>query len=104
MGNSRAKGNRNRRKTIEALEKAGWEVAIIERTGRFIFPKDAFGLFDLLAVKYAEMPILVQVSTNKPHTHKAYKAFRAKHDPHVMHLRIEQWCWLDRKGVKKWQY
>lgn len=101
MVNTRKKGNKNRRKTIEALENEGWEVGVVERTGRFIFPKDLFGLFDLVAVRGKEVSF-IQVSTNRPHPHIHFRKFRKKikGNPTI----LEQWCWIDRKGVKKWQY
>ena len=48
--NTRAKGNRARRNAIEQLQRDGFEVAIVERTGKFIKDKDAFGIGDLLAI------------------------------------------------------
>ena len=79
---SRAKGNRSRLKVISMLEGCGWNVAVVERTGRFIRIKDMFELFDLVAiteyVHYAS-PLFVQVATNTPHTHKKFKEFAEKY-------------------------
>lgn len=104
VSRARAKGNRSRRKVIELLESEGYEVAITERTGRFIFPKDMFSLFDLVCIKYAQPIKFVQVSTNKPHPHKAFKAFRNKYDPYCLIVRLEQYCCIDGGEVKKWEY
>ena len=108
MVNTRAKGNRNRRKTITALEKDGYKVAVVERTGRFIKEKDMFGLFDLLAINEYGQIKFVQVSTNKPHTHKPFKEFRNKYgktyNVFIPSHHIEQWCWLDGNKLKKWNY
>lgn len=97
VSKARAKGNKNRRKTINQLEEEGFLVAIVERTGRFIFPKDMFGLFDLVAINKSSI-IFVQVSTNRPHSHKSYKLFR-KEIPDF--IRVEQWCWYDKEKTPK---
>lgn len=83
------------------LEEEGYKVAIVERTGRFIFPKDAFGLFDLLALGGMETR-LIQVSTNKPHPHKAFKKFREQ-NPYCPVI-FEQYCWIDGGKLKRWEY
>lgn len=110
MVNTRAKGNRNRRKIIDLLEKQGYRVAIVERTGRFIKEKDMFGLFDLVAInKYGDIKF-VQVATNKPHSHKAFKQFRndynqSQSDWHeYIPYSIEQYCCIDGGKIKKWEY
>lgn len=74
MINTRAKGNRNQQKVIKWLEKDGWEVAIVERTSRFLKEKDAFGVADLCCLKKGHV-LFVQVTTNRPHPHKKYREF-----------------------------
>lgn len=100
--NKRQKGNRNRRKAIDILTNEGWTVGIVERTGRFIFPKDLYGLFDLVAVKGCSV-LFLQISTNRPHSHKPFKEFRKK-VVNESPLLLEQWCFIDGGEVKKWQY
>lgn len=78
MVNTRAKGRRNQNKAIKWLEEKGYRVAIAERTGKFIKEKDAFGLADLIAIK-KNLVVFVQVTTNKPHSHKPYKEFAKKY-------------------------
>jgi hypothetical protein len=72
--NTRAKGNRNQQKAIKWLKADGWEVAIVERTSRFIKEKDAFGVADLCCLKQGHV-LFVQVTSNKPHGHAKYRAF-----------------------------
>ena len=103
--NTRVKGWKARRKAIEELEAAGYEVAVVERTGKFIKVKDMFGLFDLVAICSYGMNIkFIQVTCNKPHAHKNYRAFKAKYCSPVNTLTLEQWVWMDGKGFKKWVY
>lgn len=98
---TRVKGNRIRQMVIKHLESKGFEVAIVERTGRFIFPKDMFGLFDLVAIDEIGVSF-VQVSTNTPHTHKNFVEFIKKY-PH-MSGDIFQFVWIDNKGFNIFQY
>jgi hypothetical protein len=104
MKGSRAKGNRARRKSIELLEGCGYKVAIVERTGKFIKIKDMFGLFDLVAIlhpeKYRDEVQFVQVTCNKPHSHKAYKQF-SKDYPHID---VVQHVWMDGGKLKYFDY
>lgn len=97
--NTRAKGTRNRKKTLDHLTAQGWLVGVVERTGRFIFPKDLFSLFDICCIKKNKV-LFVQVATNRPHTHKVYKAFRKKVCC-KKYILIEQWCWYDYKKKPK---
>jgi hypothetical protein len=100
--NSRNKGSRIRRLCINLLEEQGFSVAVVERTGRFIQQKDAFGVGDLLAInKYRDKPVLIQVTTNKPHTHLLYSEF-SKNYAHIIDL--YQYVWIDRKGFKIYHY
>mgnify|MGYP001562519195 CR=1 FL=1 len=102
---TRVKGNRIRRKCIEYLEKTGWLVDVVEKTGKFVKVKDLFGLFDLIAIKEGAV-IFIQVTSNTPHNHHKLKEFRKKHS-----IFIEQFVWKDRKGFdiylyysnKKWE-
>lgn len=99
MKNKRAKGNRVRRFVIDFLEKQGYIVAIVERTGRFIFPKDMFGLFDLISLKNDDIKF-IQVTCNKPHSHKRLQNFSEQYSS----IAIEQWVWVDRKGFDVYSY
>lgn len=101
--NTRAKGNRVRRKAIEQLQSDGYEVAIVERTGRFIKEKDAFGIGDLLAIneRHDIRPLLIQVTCNKPHTHKPYIEFNKKYWNTICAI---QMVWKDNEGFTMYIY
>jgi hypothetical protein len=102
---TRSKGNRARLKAIKELEQNGYTVAVVERTGRWIKEKDAFGLFDLLCVRSTNPVLFVQVACNKPHNHMRFRKFKLDYDgPLVSHFMCEQWVWVDRKGWKKYRY
>jgi hypothetical protein len=98
---SRAKGNKARRRAIEMLEQDGFQVAIVERTGKFIKDKDMFGLFDLVAIQEYNLPLFIQVTCNKPHTHKKYFEFDKKYGKQVQVLQL---VWMDRKGFVNYIY
>jgi len=68
----RVKGNRNRNKVIEYFRDRGFLVGIVERTGRFIKDKDLFGFGDIIAIGDTDKPMLVQVTSNTPHSARAY--------------------------------
>ena len=94
---ARIKGNKNRRKSIEYLESLGWTVGIVERTGRFVTPKDLFSLFDLCCVRYNTV-LFVQISTNQNHPHKPYKEFRSKYfSQDNEKFQIIQLTWIDHE-------
>jgi hypothetical protein len=91
--NKKRKGSRNVAIVVAALVNKGWVVADIERKGRFIKHKDAFGLFDLVAVKQGEV-YFVQVTSTRPHTHKPYISWAVKN-----HLVVCQFVVINKKGV-----
>ena len=101
MVNTRAKGGRVQRQAISYLEKKGWHVAKVEVGGRFEKNKDMFGLYDLCCVRRNKC-LFVQVTTNRPHTHKDYHAFSIKHQ--IPGVAIIQMVWYDRKGWKIFTY
>jgi hypothetical protein len=96
---TRVKGNRNRRACINELEKAGWLVDVVEKTGRFVKVKDLYGLFDLIAID-KNSTALIQVSSNTPHAHKYLSEFKLKF-PHII---VRQYTWVDRVGWKIFEY
>lgn len=61
--NTHAKGNRNKNKTKEYLQNQGYIVADVEKSGRFIKEKDAFGFCDLIAICPLDT-IFCQVKSN----------------------------------------
>lgn len=99
---SKAKGNRNQLKVIKRLETAGWFVSKVEQGGKFTKQKDCFGLFDLVAVKPIVGVLFIQVTSNRPHTHKNYIKFSKKYPFEQVGYR--QYVWYDRKGFKVWDY
>ena len=101
MVHTRVKGNKNVRRCIELLTSEGWLVDKVEKTGRFIKDKDAFNLFDLAGIG-DDTTLWVQVTSNKPHTHKKYQEFANKYaGPHLL---VRQYVWIDRKGWKIFNY
>ena len=101
MVNTRAKGNRIQRKCIEVLEREGWRVDKVEKTGRYTKDKDLFNLWDLCCVN-GQIWKFIQVTCNRPHTHGQYKDFAELHASHYVHL--EQWVHYDKKGWVKFRY
>ena len=117
MGLSRNKGSKNVRRCIAFLESQDWNVANIERKGRHLKEKDAYGIGDLMGVKDYRPYIqdkrfrqdriktawmLIQVTSNKPHTMKMYKEFAKSYCSDV-HL-LRQYVFVDRKGFKVYDY
>jgi len=94
MVKTRRKGLRVQLKAIKELEAQGWLVGKVERVGRYIKVKDLFGLADLFAIKPGKIK-LIQITCNRPHTHKPYKEFAVQYCREG--LQLEQWVWLDRK-------
>lgn len=76
-------------------------MAIIERFGRFIKEKDAFGLFDLLAVKGRSMA-LIQVTSNNPHVHRNFQEWAKEHASD--NVKVLQVVFKDRAGHKVYEY
>ena len=99
--NTRGKGNRSRRACIELLQHQGFEVDVVEKTGKWFKVKDMFSLFDLVAVRKSDGSVLfIQVSTNGHHPHKSLAEFKS----HFPHLGIRQYVWHDRKGFVLYHY
>jgi len=101
MVNTRVKGNKNQRRCIETLIEKGWQVGKVEQRGKFVKEKDLFGLFDLTCI-HKKKVLFVQVTSNRPHTHKLYQHFANQHQ--CKNILIEQWVWVDRKGWKIFKY
>lgn len=96
--NTRNKGNRNQLKVIKHFDQLGWLVDKVEVGGKFAKSKDLFGLFDLVAIKDGIVKF-IQVTTNRPHTHKKYQSFCD-----TWSHGCEQWVWYDRQGWKLFYY
>jgi len=101
MVNSRVKGSRNQRKCIIQFENDGYEVAIVERTGKFLKEKDAFGLFDIACMN-KNTTVWVQITTNRNHPHKKFMKFSEEHQQ--VDTAYEQWVWIDHKGWRIFEY
>jgi len=99
--NRKAKGNRIQRKLIKHLENDNWVVAKAEIQTKFSKARDLFGLFDLVCIKPGVV-LFVQVTCNKPHTHKQYLEFVNKYGNGS--IWIEQWVWVDFIGWKQFKY
>jgi hypothetical protein len=99
--NTRDKGNRVRREAQCTLVAAGYEVAIVEHSGRYVTgPRDMFGLFDMVAMSPHSKPLFLQITCNRPHHHYPFQQFSSCY-PHVA---VHQWVYIDRKGWKRWRY
>lgn len=92
---TKTKGNRIQLKLIKELEKLGYTVGKVENGGKFTKVKDLFGLFDLVAIGKNDV-CFIQVTCNRPHTHKRYLDFSIKHD--FSRVEFLQYVWYDRKG------
>ena len=99
---TRAKGRRAVNKCIKRLEDIGCTVAEVERGGKFIKEKDAFGLFDLLSLHQDGGVCLIQVTSTKPHVHYHYEDFSRKF--HKTGIVMQQWVWINYKGFKVFTY
>lgn len=97
---TKSKGNRIQRKLIEELVNEGYLISKAERGGKFNTEKDLFGLFDLVGVFDTDI-YFIQVTTNRPHSHKHYQEFVDTLDPNAI---IVQYVYYDRKGWKVWYY
>lgn len=98
------KGNLIRSKGIKELEADGWQVGIVERTGRFIKEKDLFGLWDVIALKvtsvsFIEFPIIkfIQFKSAKPNI----KSFQQFANTYRDLGEFEIWIWHNREGFEK---
>lgn len=98
---TKAKGSRIQRKAMIYYESQGYQTDIIERTSRFIKVKDNWGLFDFEALK-GNVIIKVQVTCNKPHSHKKMLQWAINHASE--HVWVEQMVWYDYKGFKRFMY
>jgi len=99
MVNTRRKGNRTRLEIIKHLIKNGYQVAIVERTGKFIKEKDAFGFVDLIAVNEKEMK-LIQAKTNNKGKAEWLKMVEFLRNHPISVLSCEIWNKIDRKGFE----
>lgn len=77
--NTRRKGTAKRTEIKKWLETLGWEVDVVEKTGKFQKIKDLFGLFDLEAIKSPGIITYVQVTCTNPHKHNPYVLFKQKY-------------------------
>lgn len=101
MVNPRIKGSRIQLKLIKDFEADGWRVAKLEQKGKYTKETDAYGLFDLLAIRKSCFPSLIQVTCNRPHTHKEYEVFAKEYGEE---LAVMQAVWYDRLGWKYFFY
>lgn len=103
MRTGRQKGNRQRRRCIALLTYFGWDLDVVEKTGKFVKVKDLYGLFDLIALNKSKVQILlIQVTSSEPHNHSKLAEFAQKFS--VPAIRIMQFVWIDRKGFDVFEY
>jgi hypothetical protein len=100
MVNTTSKGRRSQKNCKDILELEGWTVDYCGKQSRY--GHDLFGLFDLLALKKGQLKC-VQVTTNRPHTHRAYMTFETSFGPWA-EIQVEQWVWKDRIGFTVYVY
>ena len=98
---TKVKGNRIQRKVIAYFQKRGYIVSKVEMQSMYAKERDLFGLFDLIALR-SDAISLVQVTCNRPHTHKKYMEFSKEY--RLKDVYYEQWVWIDRKGWKIFLY
>lgn len=101
MVNTKVKGNYIQRKLITRLEHDKHLVAKVEQGGKFAKVKDMFGLFDLVAIR-EDVISFIQVTCNRPHSHKPYLKFSKKYK--FQGLYYMQYIWYDRRGWKIFEY
>lgn len=99
--NSRAKGWRNQNKCINDFKDRGFDVAVVERGGKFLKEKDAFGLFDIACMDLGTT-YWVQVTTNRNHPHKPYIEFSEKHQQ--LGTTFQQFVWYDNDNWRIFTY
>ena len=100
---TRAKGNRNVRRCKDMFIRCGWWYDDCEKKGKYIKQKDLFGLFDGIAIsKNSNKVRFIQVTSNRPHTHKKYQQF--VEDYPLSQVIVEQWVYIDRKGFRIFLY
>ncbi len=97
----RRKGNKNQLESIKHWELKGYKVGKVENNVRFSKVRDLFGYWDLAAINKKEL-VLIQVSTNNPHTHRNYLEFSKEHP--IPNIRYIQMTHYDRKGWKIFEY
>lgn len=103
MVNRRAKGNKIALACKKRLESEGWLVDSCDKKQRFCNgPRDLFGLFDLAAIRAGKM-LLVQCTSEVPHTHRHYQLFVDTYGP-LADIFVEQWVWRNRVGFKVYRY
>lgn len=102
MVKTRKKGLRVQRKGIQELENKGYNVSVVERTGKYIAVKDLWGLFDVAAIKDNKIRF-IQFKTNTTDGFvKKLEEFNKKH--RINGISYELWVWFDYKGFKKYIY
>ena len=100
MVKTRVKGNRVRLLAIKELEKTGWQVGIVERTGRFIKDKDLFSLFDLCAIRDDQIRFVQIKSGGTGGMKHKILEFSERHP--VPNVSWELWVKKNRKPFKAW--
>ena len=95
MVHARQKGYRSVQKAVDYYENEGWKVDKVEKTGKFVFEKDLYGLFDLLCIKQ-NLVLFVQVKSNRPATKKPYAEFMDMYGG--SNVWVECYTWYDFSG------
>lgn len=100
---ARQKGYRSVATCRKILEKDGFIVANLEKTGKFAKEKDLFGLWDILAIR-DKYHLFIQVKTNlSPGKKKPtkwtlpYIAFGKEHESELVKYQI--WIKMDNAGI-----
>jgi hypothetical protein len=103
MINTTVKGWKNRKRAIDYWVGKGYEVDTVEKTGKYQKVKDMFGLYDIICICDIGLMLFVQVTSNRPHSHKPYIEFGKKYS-RIESLIPMQMVWIDRKGWKIFSY
>jgi len=85
---------------MHELREGGFLVSKTEVVHKYAKEKDCFGLFDLVAISEEGPVRFIQITCNRPHSHKTYDSFAAKYKQ----IAVEQWVWVDREGFRYYTY
>lgn len=99
--NPKQKGQRSVKKAIEYYTDQGWLIEKVEKTGKFVFEKDLYTLFDAVGIKPNKV-VFLQVKTNRPPPRKDFLDFAGSYAGE--NVRVESYTWYDFKGPKIMEY
>jgi hypothetical protein len=93
---TRSKGNRRERQVANLLEDAGWRTH--KKVNNTYDSGDAFGLFDVLALRKGDRPVYIQVKSNR--TAGALKQISEAEFVDPQFIDPQVWVAHDRQGFR----